>query len=92
MGSPLASLLANWFIISKENAKFKSYIKTKPMFYTRYVDDIYVLMENNHNLDTFYNKMSTTQPYMQFTLERPNDNKLPFPDTEIKKSTTHQSI
>ena len=48
-------------------------------------DDINVLMENNHDLDTFNNKMNTIHPNLQFTIERPNDNKLPFLDTEIKK-------
>ena len=47
MGSPLASFLANWFIASKENTQLKNNDKTKPIFYTRYVDDIFVLMENN---------------------------------------------
>ena len=85
MGSPLAPLLANWFIASKENTQLKNNDKTKPIFYTRYVDDIFVLIENNHDLDTFYNKMNTIHPNLQFTLERPNSNKLPFLDTEIKK-------
>ena len=42
-------------------------------------------MENNHDLDNFYNKMNTIHPNLQFTLERPNNDKLPFLDTEIKK-------
>ena len=58
---------------------------TKKKLYIRHVDDIFVLMENNHYLDTFYNKMNTIHPNLQFTLERPNDNKLPLLDTEIKK-------
>ena len=49
MGSPLAPLLANQFITSKENTQLKNNVKTKPIFYTRYVDDTFVLMENNHD-------------------------------------------
>ena len=41
-------------------------------------------MENNHDLNTFYNKMNTVHLNMQFTSERPNDNKLLFLDTAIK--------
>ena len=41
-------------------------------------------MENNHDLNTFYNKMNTVHLNMQFTSERLNDNKLLFLDTEIK--------
>ena len=85
MSSPLATLLANWFITSKEFNQLKNDVKTKHIFYTRYVDDIFVLIENNNNLDTFYNKMNTIHPNLQLTLERSNENKLKFLDTEIKK-------
>ena len=51
MGSPLAPLLANWFIASKENTQ--NNVKTKPIFYTIYVDEIFIIIENNHDLDTF---------------------------------------
>ena len=57
----------------------------KNLFYTNYVDEIFILMENNHDLDSFYNKMNTIHPNLKFTIEKPNDNKLPFLDTEIKK-------
>ena len=77
MGSPLAPLLANWFITSKEKTQLKNSVKTKPIFYTRYVDDIFLLMKNKHDLDTFHSKLNTIHPNLQFTLERPNDNKLP---------------
>ena len=50
MGSPLAPLLANWFITSKENTQLKSNIETQSIFYTRYVDKVFVLMENNNDL------------------------------------------
>ena len=59
MGSPLAPLLANWFITSKENTQLKNNVKTKSICYTRYEHDIFVLMENNHDLDNFNNKMNT---------------------------------
>ena len=42
-------------------------------------------MKNNHDLATLFNKMNIIHPNLQFTLERPNNNKLPFLDTEIKK-------
>ena len=53
MGSPLAPLLADWFITSEENTQFKKNVEAKPMLYTRYVEDVFVRTENNHDLDTF---------------------------------------
>ena len=85
MGSPLAPILANWFITSKENSQLKSDNKIKPLFYVRYVDDIFVLMKNNNDLNNFYHEMNTLHPNLQFTLERSNNNKLPFLDTEVKQ-------
>ena len=41
-------------------------------------------MKNNHYLDTFYIKVNTINPNLQFTLERLNDIKLPFINTENK--------
>ena len=82
MGSPSVSVLPNWFITSKENSQLKPNNKTKPLFYIRYVDDIFVLMKNNNDLKMFYQEMNTLHLNLKFTLERSNNNKLPFLDTE----------
>ncbi len=85
MGSPLAPILANWFVASKENYQLQTNLKTKPLFYTRYVDDIFVVTKNNTELNNFYHEMNTLHPNLEFTLERSVDGKLPFLDTEVKQ-------
>ena len=47
-------------------------------------------MEINLELDTFYNKINLMHPNLEFTLERPDDNKLLFLDIEIKNIYKHK--
>ena len=85
MGSPSAPILANWFVASKENYQLQTNSKTKPLFYTRYVDDIFVVTQDQTELTNFYHEMNTLHPNLEFTLERSVDGKLPFLDTEVKQ-------
>ena len=73
------------FVASKENFKLQTNSKTKPLFYTRYVDDIFVVTQNETELTNFYHEMNTLHPNLEFSLERPIDRKLPFLDTEVKQ-------
>ena len=78
MSSPLAPILAHWFVASKENYQLQTNLKTKPLFYTKYVDHIFVVTQNETELTNFYHEMNTLHPNLEFTLERPVDGKLPF--------------
>ena len=90
MGSPLAQILTNWFVASKENYQIQTNWKEKPLFYTRYVDDIFVVTKNETELTNFYHEINTLHPNLEFTLERSIDGKLPFLDTEIKQASKYQ--
>ena len=79
--SPLAPLLANWFITSKENIQLKNNVKKKLILQKIHKWHI-CLYKKDHDLDTFYRKMNTIHPNTQFTLKRPNNNKQRFLDTE----------
>ena len=95
MGSPLAPLLANWFVASKEQKLLSTLTsEKKPIFYARYVDDIFVLMENNNHLNTFHNEMNAMLSNLKFTLEKSANGKLPFLDTEVKliSNTLHTKV
>ena len=41
-------------------------------------------MKNNNDFNNFYQEMNTLHPNLQFALERSNNNKLLFFDTEVK--------
>ena len=86
MGSPLSPILANLCLEFIE----RNHIQTlpahiKPLFYVRYVDDIFIIYE--HDNDTFSNFLDTINdiiPSISFTVEYENDNTLPFLDVLVK--------
>ena len=53
--------------------------------YTRYVDDIFLLLSDSHHLDVFKNFMNTRHGNIKFTTEVEKDNQLAFLDVMITK-------
>ena len=80
MGSPLAPILA-----SKENYQLQTNSKTKPVFYTRYVDDIFAVTHNNTDLTNFYHEMNTLHTNLEFTLERSINGKQLLMETTVSQ-------
>ena len=78
MGSPLAPLLANWFVCKVENTIFNQDLACKPVFYRRYVDDIFALFCNKDEMDRFHSILNDAHLHLSFTKEMAN-NILPFP-------------
>ena len=84
MGSPLAPLLADWFVTKIENnimsnRKYESY---QPSHYRRYVDDIFAVFPNETARDNFFKVLNNTHKNLSFTMETTHG-PLPFLDTQI---------
>ena len=84
MGSPLAPLLANWFVVSIENkilndTKHESY---KPKIYKRYVDDLFAVFKLTEDRDDFYKVLNSAHPNLRFTMETISK-ALPFLDVSV---------
>ena len=56
-----------------------------PLFYTRYVNDIFVVTQNKTYLTNFYHELNTLHPNLEFTLEISVYGKLPFLDIVVKQ-------
>ena len=82
MGSPLAPLLAEWFVSNIENNILKSNIDCKPTFYRRYVDDTFALFKCEQDRDNFFAILNAAHPNLQFTMEV-SSGSLPFLDSAI---------
>ena len=81
MGSPLAPLLANWFVSQLETNLLN---KTKnPKMYCRYVDDIFCIFENKEDALLFEKELNSMHKDMKFTIQTCQDGKLPFLDTLV---------
>ena len=90
MGSPLGPTLANIFLCHKEEQWLNNCPHAfKPIYYRRYVDDIFVLLPHSGCLEDFRNYMSNQHQNINFSSEGEADGSLPFLDVFISR---HQSI
>ena len=67
-----------------ENKCFKDFHHSlKPVFYRRYVDDIFVLFSSLDQAGKFKKYLSSKHPNINFSLEKENDGRLSFLDVNI---------
>ena len=88
MGSPLAPLLANWFVCKVENNIFDQDNTCKPVFYKRYVDDIFAMFNKEEEIDRFHSVLNGAHCNLSFTKEMAT-NILPFLDTAVSVESQH---
>ena len=86
MGLPLRSTIANVFLSFYEVKWFEQCVKEfKPVFYRRYIDDIFVLFESAEQPPKFCNYFNTWHPNMLLSFEQEENGKLPFLDLEVSQ-------
>ena len=86
MGSPLGPTMANIFLSFYEIQFLEQCSKEfKPVFYRRYVDDIFVLFESAEHLSKLRNYFNTCDANMSFSFEQEKNGKLSFPDIEVSR-------
>ena len=79
MGSPLGPALANIFMRNFENKWLKDCPHSlKPVFYRRYVEDIFVLFSSLDQAEKFKKYLSSKHPNIKFLLEKENEGRLSF--------------
>ena len=57
----------------------------KPVFYRKYVDEIFVLFKSAEHLSKFRNSFNTCRPKMSFSFEQEKNGKLSFLDIEVSQ-------
>ena len=97
MGSPLGPALANAFLCHYETKWLDECpLAFTPIFFARYVDDIFVLLRSKEHIATLAQYLSSQHPNIRFTYEEENDNVLPFLDVNVYRdadkfsSTVHR--
>ena len=84
MGSPLGPTLANIFLCYHETTWIKNYPKSfKPVYYKRYVDDIFVLFEKPEQVSRFVKYMNKRHKNIKFSFETEKYNSFSFLDVKI---------
>ena len=86
MNSPLGINLANAFLCFHEQVWFNDCPEDfKPVYYRRYVDDIFALFRSPEHLEKFTNYLHTKHENIKFTYEKESNNLLPFLDILISR-------
>ena len=84
MGSPLGPALANIFLCYDETTWLKNCSKSfKPVYYKRYVDDIFVLFEKPEQVLWFVNYTNKRHINTKFSFETEKDNCFSFLNVKI---------
>ena len=83
MGSPLGPTFANFFMAEVENRALEN-VNIVPSFYGRYIDDIFVICEEDELL--LLKDEMTLISGLRFTIEKSTDNKLPFLNVLVERS------
>ena len=84
MGSPLGPSLANAFLCHHETKWLNDCPKKfKPVFYKRYVDDIFVLFKRPEHVKPFVDYMNSKHKNINFSFETEKDEQMPFLDINV---------
>ena len=88
MGSPLGPSLANAFLCHHEQQWLNDCpSEFKPVYYRRYVDDVFVLFSSPRHLPLFQDYLNNKHANISFTIENENDGKLPFLDVLVSRES-----
>ena len=79
-GSPLGPALVNIFVGYYEKLFFEI---SKPVVYFRYVDDTFVIFQNEKELEEFLIRLNSLHFSLQFTFKKKN-NSFPFLDVHVE--------
>ena len=86
MGSPLGRTMAKVFLSFYEMKWLEQCPNEfKPVFYRRYVDDIFVLFQSAEHLSKFHTYLNTCHPNMSCSFEQEINDKLSFLDVEVSR-------
>lgn len=89
MGSPLSPFLSNIFMEDFESTHIENY-NLKPIIWWRYIDDIFsIYPHNENNLNDFLLYINSKETTIKFTIEKEENNQLPFLDILITKDSQH---
>ena len=87
MGSPLGPSLANAFLCFHETIWLNDCPEDfNPVYYRRYVDDIFALFRSPDHLEKFTSYLNSKHKNIKFTYEKESNDSLPFLDILISRS------
>ena len=93
IGSPLDPALANSLMCSFESKWLRDCSKDfKPVFYRRYIDDMFVLFSFLDQENKFREYFLSKHPNIKFSIEKDQDGCLPFLDINIFRENNNLQL
>ena len=90
MGLPLAPTFANIFLCYHEKIWLQNCpAEFAPIFYRRYVDDTFILFNDEMHAPLFFNYLNSQHQNISFTMDVENNNKISFLDILIEKTNSN---
>jgi hypothetical protein len=91
MGSPLGPTLANSFLCHFETSWLNNCPpEFKPIYYKRYVDDTFIIFEDQSHAPAFLNYLNSQHCNINFTMETEQNNSLSFLDLQITRDSNNK--
>ena len=87
MGSPLGPVLANIFMCKLEEQAITNFPGNRPIVYKRYVDDTFLVFENQADMEVFFQWINQQHSQIKFTCEKEENGTLPFLDVLVQRTT-----
>jgi hypothetical protein len=85
MGNPLGPTMANFYMCHLENSVFDNTPDIKPILYLRYVDDIFLLVNNISSIEKLRDSFEANS-VLKFTFEVESKKQIPFLDVNIRRT------
>ena len=86
MGSPLGRALANAFLYHHERKCLRECpVSYAPIFYKRYVDDIFVLLKSENHVNNLLFSLNCKHPNIRFSCEIEKDRSLASLDIDVDR-------
>ena len=91
MGNPISVTFANIFMSHHEKQWLANCPREfKPIIYRRYVDDTFMIFEKEEQINLFYEYLNKQHQKIRFTMEKEENNKLPFLDLLLERNNSDQ--
>ena len=91
MGNPISATFANIFMSHHEKQWLENCPQQfKPLIYRRYVDDTFMIFEREEQINQFYEYLNKQHQKISFTMEKEENNKLPFLDLLLEKNNENK--
>ncbi|CAF0998010.1 unnamed protein product, partial [Didymodactylos carnosus] len=89
MGSPLAPIIADIFMSHLEKTLMNQLEQAGVRLWLRYVDDTFVLIEQNTEIQNIIIILNKFHPSIKFTYEIEQNDQLPFLDVNVIRTNDH---